>query len=201
MKYLSLSFLLILGSFQFAHGDCGGCASEASKSAKSSLSGCASEQLATYFAVQEGLAADDLVAAQAGASAFLAYAESASCSEGKGCSCSVELSTAEVIVDAADLSAARAAFKDWSEALLAKVEKGGLEGSVVYKMHCPMAFNNAGGTWLQAGEDLRNPYYGSMMLTCGLQTGSFGGSASEDKGGCSSSSACCEEKKPSCCDS
>ncbi|MFO7898316.1 MAG: hypothetical protein R6V58_04560, partial [Planctomycetota bacterium] len=37
----------------------------------------------------------------------------------------------------------------------------------VYKLHCPMAFNNRGADWLQPKKAVRNPYYGSKMLTCG----------------------------------
>ena len=34
-------------------------------------------------------------------------------------------------------------------------------------MHCPMAFNNTGGTWLQQDAELVNPYFGDAMLYCG----------------------------------
>jgi Cu(I)/Ag(I) efflux system membrane fusion protein len=33
--------------------------------------------------------------------------------------------------------------------------------------HCPMALEGKGAKWLQAGEQLRNPYFGAEMLTCG----------------------------------
>ncbi len=32
---------------------------------------------------------------------------------------------------------------------------------------CPMAFDSKGARWVQAGEKIRNPYYGSAMLGCG----------------------------------
>jgi Cu(I)/Ag(I) efflux system membrane fusion protein len=37
----------------------------------------------------------------------------------------------------------------------------------VYQMHCPMAFDNRGASWLQDNDDLVNPYFGDMMLKCG----------------------------------
>ncbi len=37
----------------------------------------------------------------------------------------------------------------------------------VYQAFCPMAFDNAGATWLQAGNEVLNPYFGGMMLHCG----------------------------------
>jgi len=32
---------------------------------------------------------------------------------------------------------------------------------------CPMADHDKGADWLQIGDDIRNPFYGSEMLTCG----------------------------------
>jgi len=36
-----------------------------------------------------------------------------------------------------------------------------------YVQKCPMANNNKGAVWLSAEEEIRNPYYGDAMLTCG----------------------------------
>ncbi len=40
-------------------------------------------------------------------------------------------------------------------------------GGQLLLMHCPMADDNRGADWIQSGEPLQNPYFGSMMLTCG----------------------------------
>ena len=37
----------------------------------------------------------------------------------------------------------------------------------IYLLHCPMAFNNAGADWLSNSTEIKNPYFGSKMLTCG----------------------------------
>ncbi|PSK93445.1 DUF3347 domain-containing protein [Taibaiella chishuiensis] len=37
----------------------------------------------------------------------------------------------------------------------------------VYQVHCPMAFDDLGGSWLSDRAVIRNPYYGSDMLECG----------------------------------
>jgi hypothetical protein len=37
----------------------------------------------------------------------------------------------------------------------------------LYVAYCPMAFNNKGGQWLQAGETIENPYYATEMKRCG----------------------------------
>jgi len=36
-----------------------------------------------------------------------------------------------------------------------------------YVQHCPMANNNKGADWLSKEEEIKNPYFGSSMLTCG----------------------------------
>jgi hypothetical protein len=37
----------------------------------------------------------------------------------------------------------------------------------VYLLNCPMAFNNTGANWLSNSTDIKNPYFGNNMLTCG----------------------------------
>ena len=36
-----------------------------------------------------------------------------------------------------------------------------------YVQKCPMANNNKGAVWLSTEEEIKNPYYGDAMLTCG----------------------------------
>lgn len=38
---------------------------------------------------------------------------------------------------------------------------------VLYHQFCPMAFNDQGAYWLSATSDVKNPYFGKKMLTCG----------------------------------
>ena len=37
----------------------------------------------------------------------------------------------------------------------------------LYQAHCPMYNGGKGAVWLSAGRDIRNPYYGEEMLSCG----------------------------------
>jgi Cu(I)/Ag(I) efflux system membrane fusion protein len=37
----------------------------------------------------------------------------------------------------------------------------------IYLLHCPMAFNNTGADWLSNATEIKNPYFGKDMLTCG----------------------------------
>lgn len=56
------------------------------------------------------------------------------------------------------------------EAVTADIEtmlEGALESGAIYKQFCPMAFNNKGAYWLSNTKEIRNPYFGDMMLKCG----------------------------------
>ncbi len=37
----------------------------------------------------------------------------------------------------------------------------------LYVQHCPMADNNKGADWLSTEKEIKNPYFGKSMLTCG----------------------------------
>ena len=129
---------------------------------------CSTSQFETYFEAQNALANDDLSAAQAVTNSLLELAKEKGCPiEGKEC-CATELEAASKIAKTTDIATARRVFKRWSDALLTELEDSDLAEGPVYKMHCPMAFGNTGGTWLQNSSDLRNPYYGAMMLKCGM---------------------------------
>lgn len=68
------------------------------------------------------------------------------------------------IIAAKDISGQRKSFSEISRAVydLAKVSK---QDSPVYYQHCPMF--NGGANWLSKENTVKNPYYGSQMLTCG----------------------------------
>ena len=40
-------------------------------------------------------------------------------------------------------------------------------GKTVYHEHCPMALNDKGAMWLSESKEIKNPYYGEKMLSCG----------------------------------
>lgn len=40
-------------------------------------------------------------------------------------------------------------------------------GKTIYHEHCPMAMNDKGAMWLSESKEVKNPYYGDKMLTCG----------------------------------
>jgi hypothetical protein len=47
------------------------------------------------------------------------------------------------------------------------VEYFGLQERV-YRMHCPMAFDDEGASWLSNRDEILNPYFGDAMLACGV---------------------------------
>ncbi len=66
-----------------------------------------------------------------------------------------------------DLKKMRTAFTPFAEemSVLAKTFGFGKEMSV-FELHCPMAAQGKGATWLQDDDETRNPYFGTTMLQC-----------------------------------
>ena len=62
----------------------------------------------------------------------------------------------------------RSHFSIISNELTKAVEKFGIKTSApVYLEFCPMAFDNKGAYWLSETKEIRNPYFGDKMMTCG----------------------------------
>ena len=57
-------------------------------------------------------------------------------------------------------------FKSLSENMIKSVQLFGVNQKT-YSQFCPMADDNNGAYWLSLDEEIRNPYYGQAMLTCG----------------------------------
>lgn len=73
---------------------------------------------------------------------------------------------AEQIAASKDVAKQRETFALLSKNMyeLAKVSK---RETPVYYQHCPMANKGKGANWLSKENAIKNPYYGSQMLTCG----------------------------------
>ena len=41
------------------------------------------------------------------------------------------------------------------------------EGPTIYLQYCPMAFNDHGAYWLSQETEIRNPYFGRLLMECG----------------------------------
>ncbi len=73
-------------------------------------------------------------------------------------------SDAEQIKKSAKVDQQRKYFASLSKSMY-QVMKAIKPGKTVYYQHCPMY--NKGADWLSLEEAIKNPYYGSAMLTCG----------------------------------
>tara|TARA_R110002073_G_scaffold245940_2_gene408707 strand:- start:8758 stop:11112 length:2355 start_codon:yes stop_codon:yes gene_type:complete len=130
--------------------------------------------LAPYLAISEALASDDLDAATAGVSQLAPVLNSTDSgsidaavdkrwrAEQKG------LSAIEgQLSQAKDLDSMRSAFALLSDEMLTIQRTFGFQSAnQLFELHCPMAFDGRGATWLQANDAVRNPYYGGSMLKC-----------------------------------
>jgi membrane fusion protein, copper/silver efflux system len=74
---------------------------------------------------------------------------------------------ASAISASEDIEVQRTSFFHLSGNMYTAVKSFTLPGRTVYHQFCPMAFNNKGAYWLSELEEIRNPYFGDMMLTCG----------------------------------
>lgn len=73
---------------------------------------------------------------------------------------------AEHIADTKEATHQRDHFLTLSKSIyeLAKVSK---QETPIYLQHCPMANDGKGADWLSKENNIKNPYFGSTMLTCG----------------------------------
>ena len=102
-----------------------------------------------YVRAQEALAADDFEAARSALADLIAAADD------------VVRPLAEAAAGAGDVASMRSAFKPLSELLAGMDLPAGFA-----RAYCPMY--DGGSNWVQVDGPVRNPYYGSAMLTCGV---------------------------------
>ncbi len=126
-----------------------------------------------YLAIQKALASDDTTATM----------DAAKATKGKLDLVQMELlqgdahiawmehlknlnTTLGKLAGANTLESQREAFYSLSQQLAKTIQAFPIPHNV-YQAFCPMAFDGAGATWLQDGEEVANPYFGEMMLGCG----------------------------------
>ncbi|MDF9799177.1 Cu(I)/Ag(I) efflux system membrane fusion protein [Catalinimonas alkaloidigena] len=61
----------------------------------------------------------------------------------------------------------RTTFQQVSEGMIAMTKTFNPLDQTLYVQFCPMADDNKGANWLSTEEEIRNPYFGESMLTCG----------------------------------
>jgi len=81
--------------------------------------------------------------------------------------CESTASIARKISETTNIIFQRKEFTALSMDLIAFIKSGEIEKGTIYVQHCPMANKGDGGDWLSTEKDIKNPYYGKEMLTCG----------------------------------
>ncbi len=69
--------------------------------------------------------------------------------------------------DARTIDDKRVIYSTLSNEIYQLIKNGGLPKGELYLMHCPMAFDNKGASWISYRKEVLNPYFGDEMLNCG----------------------------------
>lgn len=75
--------------------------------------------------------------------------------------------TLETIGNGNDLEKQRLEYATFNQAFYKSLKMFGLDNETAYYQFCPMANNDQGAFWLSETKEIRNPYFGDMMLSCG----------------------------------
>lgn len=66
-----------------------------------------------------------------------------------------------------DIERLRSAFEYVSDGMIDLTRTFTPTDKIIYVQYCPMAFNDKGADWISRDADIKNPYFGASMLTCG----------------------------------
>ncbi|UJP64710.1 efflux RND transporter periplasmic adaptor subunit [Mongoliitalea daihaiensis] len=128
----------------------------------------------SYLSIKDGLVASNVQATQQAINptkASLAKVE-ASLLDGKAGEIWGKLlgpirSSLDKMATTSNVEEQRKQFEILSDNLIDAVEYFGIVENTIYRQYCPMAFKDQGAYWLSGEKEIRNPYFGDMMLTCG----------------------------------
>lgn len=124
------------------------------------------QTLQTYYAIKDALVAGNSNAASASANAFIKNLNGISSKVISEGSVNTLLKDAGSIADAKTIDKQRAAFANFSTNMIALAKEVNLTDKPIYLQYCPMKK----ASWLSSEQAIKNPYYGSSMLTCGKVT-------------------------------
>ncbi len=82
-------------------------------------------------------------------------------------------SSLDKIAQTSDVEEQRKHFETLSDNLIEAVEYFGVVEDTIYRQYCPMALRDQGAYWLSGEKEIRNPYFGDKMLTCGEVKGTY----------------------------
>lgn len=134
------------------------------------------ELLSSYYELKNALVVDDSKEAKSGANKFLLSLNKVDMKllEGDAHMYWMEQlhrikTSGQKVSSTSNLDKQRTEFIELSQAMIRSVKAYGiLETS--FEQYCPMANKSNGASWLSNEENIRNPYFGSGMLTCGEVT-------------------------------
>jgi hypothetical protein len=131
-----------------------------------------------YIDLKDALVASDAAKATAAAQTLRTASDSLKVNEIKGDSTGVIKQTAltytssitgsaQALVAEKDIEGKRKEFGNIADAMWTLTRTVRYGGKKLYWEYCPMAFNNQGAYWISYERDIKNPYFGSKMMTCG----------------------------------
>ena len=119
--------------------------------------------LGKYYLIQKSLAADSTSGVSQSAAGIQKISRQAAAEETKEKAQLMAISDAAAKLQTTDLKTARKGFGDLGDSLITYLKTAGAKRNPPYQFYCPMAKKS----WLQPDKQVRNPYYGSEMPTCG----------------------------------
>ncbi len=128
----------------------------------------------SYFNLKNALVADDFEVAKKSAQTIQEILETIDMKLFEGKAHSIWMKNASALktaskraVSASEIEQLRTAFIELSTAIIDLNQNFLPLEFNTYVQHCPMANNNQGADWLSKEKEIRNPYFGSSMLSCG----------------------------------
>jgi hypothetical protein len=119
--------------------------------------------LGQYYSIQQKLASDSTSGISAAAQQMADISRKAAATRPSDKAQLTAIEAAAAKLQGADLKSARNVFGELSDRLISFLQNSQVRPNPPYQFYCPMVRKN----WLQPDKEIRNPYYGSSMLTCG----------------------------------
>lgn len=122
--------------------------------------------LSTYYGIKDALVADNSKLAATKAAEFVNILTKGDLQTIDAAQQKVLAADAGKITSSTALSSQRDYFAVLSAHLISTVKTSKLSAEPIYELYCPMKKSS----WLSSKQAIKNPYYGSTMLTCGKVT-------------------------------
>lgn len=164
MKKISILFFLV--SFLVTAGLLSSCNQQEGQQSANETGNQGSSDISSvyqsYLDLKESLANDNAEEAQKNAQQLKQEIENSGIQNKEALS-----DAASQIAASGDISAQREAFANLSNQFIEVVKKNPEAIDKAFIQHCAMALNNEGAYWVSDSEEIRNPYMGQKMPTCG----------------------------------